>query len=255
MSDLQDGRKKPIFIHSELDDFGLTAPEFRIYCNLARRADNKTSTAFPSIENISKVCQIGDDACRYALRCLVHFKLIKRIDRPGTSALYVLTDKEEWEFSARPKNIRSVRKTPRDFPGGGNSLPLPLGISQGEGNPDEGNPVKPPIIPQGDEGGGGQKPQSTRASKIAAARYRVCQVWGRATTTRWDKKEEDILPSLLDTTEEDWAVLKEYYSHRGEAGYFCRKSLITLLNNWAGEIDKARNHGMEETPQYKLPNL
>jgi helix-turn-helix protein len=110
----------------------------------------------------------------------------------------------------------------------------------------------PPIILLSEKA---KKPESTRASKIAAVRYRVCRVWGRATATRWDKKEEDILPTLLDTSEEDWLFLTDYYSHRGEPGYYCRKSLITLLNNWAGEIDKARNHGMEETPQYKLPNL
>ena len=45
----------PVFIHSRLDDFGLTAPEFRVYCHLARRA-GRTGRAWSSVQNISGVC-------------------------------------------------------------------------------------------------------------------------------------------------------------------------------------------------------
>ena len=37
-----------IFVHSLLDDFGLTPPQFRVYCHLARRAGKRG--AFPAVE-------------------------------------------------------------------------------------------------------------------------------------------------------------------------------------------------------------
>lgn len=45
----------PIFVHSEIDDLGLTTNAFRVYAHLARRA-GKDNTAWPSYSNIGEHC-------------------------------------------------------------------------------------------------------------------------------------------------------------------------------------------------------
>ena len=65
-------------------------------------------------------------------------------------------------------------------------------------------------------------------------------MFDRGDKTKWSDKELKALPVTLGTTEEEWFALLEYYKHRGESDYFCRHNLITCLNNWAGEIDKAK---------------
>lgn len=96
------------------------------------------------------------------------------------------------------------------------------------------NNTPTPLIP---------KPKKTfitpRQSEIARIRHRISRMMGRGTNTRWDAKEEKILAAIQNPTEEEWAALEAYYSHKGEEGYYCRKNIIALLNNWAAEIDKA----------------
>jgi hypothetical protein len=62
----------------------------------------------------------------------------------------------------------------------------------------------------------------------------------RRDNTVWSDKERKALENTLGTTEEEWETLIEYYSHAGEEGYYCRTAPLTAMNNWAGEIDKAK---------------
>ena len=53
---LQDDRDNlPMQIHSELDDFPLSAEAFRVYAHLVRRA-GKSRKAWPSYQNIGETC-------------------------------------------------------------------------------------------------------------------------------------------------------------------------------------------------------
>lgn len=54
-SQLVDRRKLPIFIHSSIDDMGLTPNAFRVYAHLARRA-TKDGDAWPSYQSIGDHC-------------------------------------------------------------------------------------------------------------------------------------------------------------------------------------------------------
>ena len=45
--EISDARRLPIFIHSELDDLGLTLWAFRVYCHLARRENRQSRDAWP----------------------------------------------------------------------------------------------------------------------------------------------------------------------------------------------------------------
>ena len=67
-------------------------------------------------------------------------------------------------------------------------------------------------------------------------------MFGRKTSTPWSKKEDAALLPLLATDEEDMLLLEGYYAKRGEHNVFCRENLVTLLNNWANDIDRARTH-------------
>ena len=54
--EIGDDRRPPIFIHSELDDLGLTLWAFRVYCHLVRRVNRETGDAWPSYASIARVC-------------------------------------------------------------------------------------------------------------------------------------------------------------------------------------------------------
>lgn len=52
---LFDRRRLPVFIHSELDDMGLSLEAFRVYAHLARRA-GRDGRAWPGLQSIGDVC-------------------------------------------------------------------------------------------------------------------------------------------------------------------------------------------------------
>lgn len=70
--------------------------------------------------------------------------------------------------------------------------------------------------------------------------------YGRRITTKWSQKEQKALKAVLEmhTTDEDFALLDRYYSATIPQGSdYRRRDVVTLLNNWAGEIDRARKFG------------
>jgi len=131
--EVRDDRKVPIFIHSELDDLGLTPEAFRVYCHLVRRAGNK-GQAFPKISTIGakcfpalsrskngKPCRIGVTEAsqkRMTLNALSELEqmcLIKRIKRKKgngkqTSNVYILLDKDVWATAEITPRTRREKK-------------------------------------------------------------------------------------------------------------------------------------------------
>lgn len=82
--------------------------------------------------------------------------------------------------------------------------------------------------------------QGKQKSKL---QLRVEKLMNRRPTTNMDSSEsrayKAALPVIKQTTEDDWQALEEYY--RSDVSYK-RMSLATLLNNWNGEIERARAH-------------
>lgn len=70
----------------------------------------------------------------------------------------------------------------------------------------------------------------------------------RRANTKWSKVEDKALAELaksyatvpLDELREDLDILEWYYTVSGCE--FLRRDVKTLLNNWQGEIDRAREH-------------
>lgn len=83
-----------IFVHSTLDDAGLSANEFRVYAHIARRAGN--GTAFPAVASIAEVCRIHKDTVWAVLRSLEERGMVVRIARTGAANIYRLTDPKAW---------------------------------------------------------------------------------------------------------------------------------------------------------------
>ncbi len=69
--------------------------------------------------------------------------------------------------------------------------------------------------------------------------------FSRRPTTAWSAKELNKwgeIPKPIDS--EDWQALKWYYTRSGCK--YLRKDIFTLLNNWSGEIDRAKNYDPNE---------
>jgi len=117
---IDDRGNLPVFIHSDLDDLGLTPEAFRVYCHLVRRAGK--GHAFPKQESIAEACfsrvqRRGSDCQRYdkqlspetsrrmaglAIEALEEHGLIQQIKRrrddgKQTSSQYVLLSPSNWK--------------------------------------------------------------------------------------------------------------------------------------------------------------
>jgi DNA-binding transcriptional ArsR family regulator len=132
-----------IFVHSRLDDYGLPASVFRVYCHLARRAGS--GAAFPAVASIARICRLHPQTVRQALRVLVQHRLITREPRPGTTPLYRLTPAAQWQ---PPTNINGNPSESDAPPPVSESTPTkqikghPSEKDAVEGNPVEGDPKK-----------------------------------------------------------------------------------------------------------------
>jgi len=83
-------------------------------------------------------------------------------------------------------------------------------------------------------------------SEIETLRLRIGSWFKRRPTTQWSAKEMKVLKEVikLKTPPDDIDLLEKRYLSGVD---FLRQNPITLMNNWNGEIDKARQK--TETPQ------
>lgn len=74
-----------------------------------------------------------------------------------------------------------------------------------------------------------------------AARELIGGWFGRRLTTRWSENEEKSFKALGQLSPDDLALMaSRYTSTNAETVKYLRRDLQTLLNNWSGELDKAR---------------
>lgn len=71
-------------------------------------------------------------------------------------------------------------------------------------------------------------------------KVRIGTWFNRRPTTKWSDEENRALRKVLklNTPSEDIDLLEKRYLAKAP---FIRREIVTLLNNWNGEIDKARN--------------
>jgi len=83
------------------------------------------------------------------------------------------------------------------------------------------------------------QPEPRRDEYIAA----INRWYKRRASTKWTPKETRSLKAVLDlhTTDDEFKVLDRYYSANIPiSSDYRRRDVVTLLNNWSGEIDRAR---------------
>jgi hypothetical protein len=72
---------------------------------------------------------------------------------------------------------------------------------------------------------------------------RLGAIFHRRATTKWSPKEVAGLRAISPIDNEDLIIVERFYlaeSEKANSGFYTRRSLLTLLNNWPGEVDKAR---------------
>lgn len=70
-------------------------------------------------------------------------------------------------------------------------------------------------------------------------RLEICKWFKRRPDTEWNKKEKVAFMAVVPKTPDDEFALLSARYQSGDP--YLRREILTLLNNWAGEIDKARN--------------
>jgi DNA-binding MarR family transcriptional regulator len=147
----------PVFIHSELDDYGLDPYQFRIYTRIARRAGRQG--AYESIKNMAEGCCMSEGKAKSSLRFLIEQGLVSRKTREGYTSIYRLNPKSKWLPRKRMTGVDIEQPGSSGVhPPGSSGVHPPgsSGVHEGnpvegsliEINPVEGSPCNPPIIPQ-----------------------------------------------------------------------------------------------------------
>jgi hypothetical protein len=83
------------FIHSSLDDFGLTPAQFRIYGHVNRVA-GREGVCYQSLKTIAEHCGYCIGVTRDALRFLTDHKLLQRKDKSGIGVEFRLIPPCHW---------------------------------------------------------------------------------------------------------------------------------------------------------------
>src|ERR1700745_1964790 len=98
----ESGFKPPLFVHSSVDDGGLSPGAFRVLCHLARRAGNK-AVAFPSIRVIAKTCRMNCGTVIDAIREREQFRFVVAKRNTGRPTVYCLFPEVKPESEVVPK--------------------------------------------------------------------------------------------------------------------------------------------------------
>lgn len=80
------------FIRGELDDRGLSASQFRVFCRIARRGD-----CWEPIPKFARGCRLNEGTVTTALNFLCDCRLIKKMSRPGRTSIFKINPISLWE--------------------------------------------------------------------------------------------------------------------------------------------------------------
>ena len=99
-------------IPSLLDDYGLTAIEFRVFCRIGRRA-GKDNEAWESVPSIATACGLGPRSVRYALKLLVKCNLLTRRAYAGETSVYSVNPPSKWKNKSELEGVRTFLQGPK----------------------------------------------------------------------------------------------------------------------------------------------
>jgi hypothetical protein len=140
----------PVFIHSELDDYGLNNVEFRVYSRLARRA-GQSGRHSESVPNMAREFDVSVRTIQYALKILTACRLITRHARPGKTDEYSMNPRAVWQSKSLLISTRAQLK-----PSGATTEGTPSGATRDGGATGDRGVVQPEhgvvVQPEIDEG-------------------------------------------------------------------------------------------------------
>ena len=123
---------RPIFVHSTLDELGLSPSVFRVYAHLARR--DGIEGAWPAVGTIGEVCRLHPQTVRKAIRELLERGMLVAEIRPGFTTVYRLTLPTFWkEHPSSSDTGPSISQFPTPLKRQGHPF---------EGNADEVSPME-----------------------------------------------------------------------------------------------------------------
>jgi hypothetical protein len=229
-----------IYVDSALDDSGLSVAAFRLVGHLSRRLGKKG--IYPSADNMAEVCRMEKKTVFRGLKELEDRGIITRTARPGRPTVYALQPMESW---------RAKRVDPESTPGSqtGREVVGQTGRESTQKAPHEGNPIK---VIQEDNPNIGElalhleieptrKKNPSSRLPTSPAQQRLSKIMGRRLTTEWSMKEVASFKALGNIDPSDLEAVETFYlENQSNEKAYLRTSLATLLNNFPGEVDKAR---------------
>ena len=108
---------QPCFIHSEMNEFGFTATQFRVLCHISSRGE-----CWQSAHNSARVCRMNEDTFWKAVNILESIEVIKRTKRHGLTSVFTVNPFRLWKrpdgkqgtpekSMRRPDSATGTRKT------------------------------------------------------------------------------------------------------------------------------------------------
>lgn len=173
-------------------------------------ADNSNDEGYcwPSIATIARKCDLSERSVRSQLRLLEVKRWVQTTQRLGHSSTYRI------------------------------SLPTPERRAGRNGVPPEPS-VEPPKEPSRDLGLPSEVQKPWNPSEV---QIRLGKLFKRKPTTRWSHSEIKSFRLIGGIEDGDLLILERYYTARiPEPSDYRRRDLSTLLNNFTGELDRARN--------------
>lgn len=225
---------------------------YNIYCYTAKW--QKTNQPKCTTSYAAEATDMSESMVRKCKSILIHLGLIEDVQTTDKANRVVGHFIKVRYYIYGPKNKSHPIKNPQ----GGKTHSVEKretnSYSNNRLNACSNNKEIPPISPKGEEGevsdsvqAATPTPQSKptgrselqrRAGKLM--RYTERRTWDKMEIQAW-KSAKDV---VSETTEEEWSLLEDFYAlgreHNGEPTY-SRTSLKTLLNNWNGEITRARD--------------
>lgn len=103
--------KKPIFVRSELDDYGLDLYEFRVLAHVARRESPKRGCD-ESQENMARICGMSQRKVLEVLKVLCKAGILRKEKSPTRRTnVYRLNPGSEWKHPSDLDEIRQGAKS------------------------------------------------------------------------------------------------------------------------------------------------
>lgn len=126
------------FIPFELDDYGLSASQFRVFCHISRRGQ-----CFSSLETMASICRLHRDTVCACLNELVSFGMVRRTPKPGKTTDFTVTPISQWNPPETKGQPHRKRRGDTHRNAGGDYPPETKGHkgSPSEVTPSEGSPI------------------------------------------------------------------------------------------------------------------